>query len=299
MSLEKRCGFISILGLPNAGKSTLLNQLIGAKISIVTPKPQTTRFRILGVRILETTQLVFLDTPGIFTPKKRLDRAMMSAIWKAYDDTDLSLFVIDAQKGLSDTVLDVLTPLLAKPKKIIPILNKIDLVVKEKLLDMSHQLSHMGCSTLFMICASEGKGVLDILTFLKDHVPIGPWHYPENQQTDLNERLWAAEITREVLFLKLHDELPYGLTVETTDFERFDNRSLKMNQTIYVERDSHKAIVLGAKGSQIKKIGQASRLELERLFMCPVHLFLHVKADKKWQDQRSYYHSLGLDFPKS
>ncbi len=299
MTSETRCGFISILGLPNAGKSTLINQLVGAKISIVTHKPQTTRFRILGIRNVADTQLVFIDTPGIFSPKKRLDHAMLASVWKAYDDTDLTLFMVDVQKGLSPFVLELIEKLVKKPKQLIVLLNKIDLVKKEVLLKMSQTLSEMGCETIFMISAIAGSGLSELLTYLENHSPFGPWHYPKDQQTDLNERIWAAEITRETLFLKLHEELPYGLTVETTSFERFDDGSLKIDQTIYVERVSHRAIILGAKGTQIKEIGMLSRKELGLLFGCSVHLFLHVKVDEKWQEKRSYYQELGLDFPKN
>lgn len=295
---EKKCGFIAILGLPNAGKSTLLNQLVGAKISIVTHKPQTTRFRILGIRIFDNSQLIFTDTPGVFSPKKRLDHAMVTSVWKTHNDTDLTLFIIDVQKGLSSSVLDLLNKLKTGKKPLVIVLNKVDLVKKEVLLKMAEHLSQEGCETIFMISALGGSGISELLEYLKNHVPVGPWHYPEDQQTDLNERIWAAEITREVLFLKLHEELPYGLTVETTDFERFENGSLKINQTIYVERIAHRSIILGAKGSQIKKMGSLAREELQRLFGCPVHLFLHVKVDAKWQENRHHYTSLGLDFPK-
>ncbi|MBS0184769.1 MAG: GTPase Era [Proteobacteria bacterium] len=299
MTSELRCGFISILGLPNAGKSTLINQLVGAKISIVTHKPQTTRFRILGIRNVDKTQLIFIDTPGIFSPKKRLDHAMVSSVWKAYDDTDLTLFMIDVQKGLSPFVLELLEKLVKKPKQLIVLLNKVDLVKKEVLLEMSQKLSEMGCETIFMISALTGSGLSELLVYLENHAPLGPWHYPKDQQTDLNERLWAAEVTRETLFIKLHEELPYGLTVETTSFERFDNGDLKIDQTIYVERDAHRAIILGSKGTQIKEIGMIARKELSLLFKCSVHLFLHVKVDEKWQEKRSYYQELGLDFPKN
>lgn len=295
----KRCGFIAILGLPNAGKSTLINRIVGNKISIVTHKPQTTRFRILGITIVGESQLIFIDTPGIFAPKQTLDHAMLSAVWRAHEETDLTLLILDAQRGLASEQLALLDKLIKKNKQLVIAINKIDLIKKETLLEMIDLLRQKDLHHIFMISATTGDGVSDLLEYLSNNAPIGPWHYPEDQKTDLNERIWAAELTREALFLKLHEELPYGLHVETTDFEHFENGSLKIIQTIYVERASHKSIILGSKGSKIKEIGLHARQGLEVLFGRKVHLYLHVKVDEKWKERRHNYHAVGLEYPGS
>lgn len=295
----QRCGFIAILGFPNAGKSTLINRIVGNKISIVTHKAQTTRFRILGITTVDTSQLVFIDTPGIFKAKKPFEHAMLSAVWKAHDETDISLLIVDAHKGLTSEHLDLIDNLIKKKKPLVIALNKIDLIKKEKLLEMIDLLHQKNLHSIFMISAVTGDGISELLSYLAQVAPMGPWHYPEGQQTDLNERIWAAELTREALFLKLHEELPYGLHVETTDFEPFENGSLKITQTIYVERSSHKSIILGTKGSKIKEIGLFARENLETLFARKVHLYLHVKVDEKWKERRHNYHAVGLEYPGS
>lgn len=290
------CAFISIIGLPNAGKSTLLNTLLGTKVSIVTHKPQTTRFRIAGIRVIDKTQLIFFDTPGIFQAKKRFDKAMVKAAWDALADADLTLYLIDVSQKI-DLEQDVILEELQKHKRsFFVVLNKIDAISKPKLLEIAEKLSQKGIQDIFMISALKNEGVTDLLDAIVAKAPKGPWHYPDDQITDLNERLWASEITRETLLLLLHQEIPYGLTVATEGWELFQDGSVKITQTIYIERTSQRAIILGEKGTKIKEINMKTRDQLETFLGKKVHLFLHVKVDEKWQERPAFYRDIGLDF---
>ncbi|MCH7539241.1 MAG: GTPase Era [Proteobacteria bacterium] len=296
-----RCGFVALVGAPNVGKSTLMNNLVGAKVSIVTPKVQTTRTRVLGICIRGASQLVFVDTPGIFMPKRRLERAMVSAAWRGAADADMAVVLVDAAQGREGAVDTdtgrIVERLKRGERKAILALNKIDLVKRERLLGLAEELGRAGVFTdTFMISALTGDGVQDLSDFLAASVPEGPWLFPEDQLSDMPERLLAAEITREKLFLQLHQELPYSLAVETESWEEFDDGSVKINQIIYIQRDSQKAIVLGKGGRQIKAVGRAAREELEVLFGRRVHLFLHVKVRPDWIDDPERYRDLGLDY---
>lgn len=296
-----RCGFVALVGAPNVGKSTLMNNLVGAKVSIVTPKVQTTRTRVLGICIRGASQLVFVDTPGIFMPKRRLERAMVRAAWRGAADADMAVVLVDAAQGREGAVDTdtgrIIEGLKRGERKAILALNKIDLVKRETLLGLAEELGRTGVFTnTFMISALTGDGVADLSDFLAASVPEGPWLFPEDQLSDMPERLLAAEITREKLFLQLHQELPYSLAVETESWEEFDDGSVKINQIIYIQRDSQKAIVLGKGGRQIKAVGRAAREELGALFGRRVHLFLHVKVRPDWIDDPERYRDLGLDY---
>lgn len=297
----RRCGFIAVLGAPNAGKSTLVNTLIGAKVSIVTPKVQTTRTRVLGICIEGVSQLVLVDTPGIFDPKRRLERAMVAAAWRGAADADLIAVVVDASKaarrGLDGDSVRIFEGLERTERKAILILNKIDLMKRDKLLALVEEMRARGLFTdIFMISALSGDGVGDLRLALAGKVAEGPWLFPEDQLTDMPERLLAAEITREQLFLRLHDELPYALTVETENWENFRDGSAKISQVIYIRRPTQKAIILGKGGRQIKSVGATARAELETLLGRKVHLFLHVKVRENWVDDPARYREWGLDF---
>jgi GTP-binding protein Era len=292
-----RCGYIALVGAPNAGKSTLLNQLVGAKVSIVTPKVQTTRSRVLGIAIAGSSQLVFVDTPGIFAPKRRLERAMVAAAWSGAEDADLVVLLVDAARGLDEDTQRIIAGLAAAGRSAILALNKIDLVKRERLLVLADEASRAGrFDPVFMISGLNGSGVDDLRDYLSRTVPEGPWLFPGDQLSDLPERLLAAEATREQVFLQLHDELPYATTVETESWEEFKDGSVKISQTIYVQRDSQKAIVLGHGGQQVKKIGARARAELERLLDRKVHLFLFVKVRENWVDDRERYAAMRLDW---
>jgi GTP-binding protein Era len=297
-----RCGFVALVGAPNAGKSTLLNALVGAKLSIVTPKVQTTRTRIRGVATEGTTQIIFVDTPGIFTPKRRLERAMVAAAWAGAADADLVVVVVDAAAmaatGEPDAdTLSIVEGLRKAGRKAVLALNKVDLVKPPVLLGIVERLNREGIfSDVFMISALTGSGVADLRAHLARHLPEGPWLYPADQLTDMPERLLAAEVTREQLFLQLHQELPYALTVETESWEEFADGSVKITQVIYVERDNQKAIVLGKGGQRIKAVGAAARKELAAMLGRPVHLFLYVKVRERWREDRERYRVWDLDF---
>jgi GTP-binding protein Era len=292
-----RAGFIAILGAPNVGKSTLVNRLVGAKVSIVSPKVQTTRTRVLGIFIKERAQVILVDTPGIFEPKRRLDRAMVAAAWSGAQDADAIALLIDAKAGVDKRSQAIIDKLQADGRKAYLILNKIDLVAKNSLLELAQKLMDTGLFTdCFMVSANTGDGVSDLAGVFAEAVPEGPWLFPEDEISDMPARLLAAEITREKLFLELHQELPYKITVETEDWEQQDDGSARVHQVIYVERDSQKGIVLGKHGAMIKKIGAAARAELQDLLDHPVHLFIHVKVRGKWQDDRERYAEWGLDF---
>jgi len=292
-----RCGFVALVGAPNAGKSTLLNQLVGTKVSIVSPKVQTTRTRVLGICIAGQSQIAFIDTPGIFAPKRRLDRAMVAAAWGGASEADDVVLLVDASKGITRDTEEIITRLKDTQSKVILALNKVDQVKKPILLDLAAKLDAEGVfSDVFMISALKGNGVDDLLAFLAARAPEGPWHYPEDQISDLPDRMLAAEITREKVFLQLKQELPYRITVETENWEERKDGSVKIDQLLFVQKDGHKQIVLGKGGQQIKRIGAAARRELEEILDCKVHLFLFVKVRESWEDDPERYRHWGLDF---
>lgn len=291
-----RCGYVAIIGAPNAGKSTLLNLLAGSKLSIVSPKVQTTRSRVLGIRIEGETQVIFVDTPGIFQPRRRLDRAMVHAAWEGAGDADLVLLLIDAERGLDEDAERILKGLRDTSRTAVVAINKVDIVRRPKLLELAAKLNETGVvSDIFMISALTGDGVGDLLVHLANRLPEGPWLFPEDQLSDVPLRQLAAEITREKLFLQLHQELPYAATVETETWEEFDNGDVRIGQVIFVQRDSQRAIVLGKGGRQIRAIGEAARTELQALFERKVHLFLHVKVREEWTEDPERYRAMGLD----
>ncbi len=296
---ETRCGFIALIGAPNAGKSTLLNQLVGTKVSIVTHKVQTTRATIRGIALLGEAQIIFVDTPGIFQPKRRLDRAMVDTAWGGAKDADLVALLIDATRGLNEETVAILERLaeLKQPKLLI--LNKIDAVERSKLLALAQAATDkVEFRDTYMISALTGDGCDDLLKALAAAVPAGPWLYPEDQISDLPLRSVASEITREKMLLRLHDELPYTSTVETTAWEDRKDGSVKIDQTIYVSREAHRKIVLGKGGQTIKAISQAARKEIAEAIERKVHLFLFVKVREKWADDPERYREMGIEFPK-
>lgn len=298
MPENTRCGFVALVGAPNAGKSTLLNSLVGTKVSIVTHKAQTTRAQIRGVVTEGTEQVVFIDTPGIFAPKRRLDRAMVDAAWGGAGDADLVALIVDAERGLTPEIEALLSGLEKVPHDRLLVLNKIDLIAREKLLALSERLNAaLRFERTFMISALTGDGVRDFLDFCLARLPLGPWHFPEDQLTDLTLALTAAEVTREKLFLRIHEEIPYNTTVETEKFTVNKDGSYRIDQVIYVTRDTHKKIVLGAGGQTIKAIGADARAELMQMYEVPVHLFLFVKVREKWGDDPERYREMGLEFP--
>jgi GTPase len=297
----RRCGFIAILGAPNVGKSTLLNRLVGTKVSIVTAKVQTTRRRVLGITVKGAAQLVFVDTPGIFQPRpgRRLELAMVRAAWHGAEDADRRILVIDARRGLDAGTRLVLEGLRERGERAIIAINKLDLVRPPALLPLIRRIDETGLfERVFIVSALHGDGCDDLLDAVAAALPEGPWLFPEDQLSDLSQRAMAAEITREQLFAKLHQELPYSLTVETDGWaEAEDGSEVRIDQTIYVQRESQKAIVLGKGGQQIKAVGEAARKELEAMLGQRVHLFLFVKVRRKWLEDPERYQELGLDFP--
>ena len=293
----QRAGFVAIVGAPNVGKSTLLNRLVGAKVSIVSPKVQTTRTRVLGICIEGPAQIIFIDTPGIFQPRRRLDRAMVAAAWIGTADADEVLLLVDASRGLDRNTAAIVKKLKRAERTVILAINKVDLVNKPDLLALAAELNEAGAFTdTFMISAETGDGVGDLMALLAGRVAAGRWLFPEDQISDMPGRLTAAEITREQLYLQLHKELPYAAAVETESWKDQDDGSLRIEQVVYVERGSQKAIVLGKKGSRVKSIGEAARKELEEIFGRRVHLFLFVKVRGNWGDDPERYRDLGLDF---
>ncbi len=293
-----RCGFVALLGAPNAGKSTLLNSLVGAKVSIVTRKVQTTRTRLRGIAVDGASQIVFVDTPGILAPKRRLERAMVAAAWSGARDADVIALVFDAShRGIDPDSRLILDGLKNLGRSAILVLNKIDLVKRPRLLELAAAFEAEGVfDRIFMISALTGDGVGDLLAYLAAAVPEGPWHYPADQLSDLPLRLVAAEATREKLFERLHQELPYALTVETERWQDFEDGSVKIEQTIYVQRDTQKAIILGKSGRSIKEIRKEAQEELEELLERRVHLFLFVKVRRDWIEDPERYRHWGLDF---
>lgn len=295
-----RCGFVALIGEPNAGKSTLLNRMVGAKVSIVTHKVQTTRTRIRGVAIHDDAQIVFVDTPGLFRPRRRLDRAMVASAWAGAGDADVVVLMIEAHRGITEGVEAILSALdeqIPTSATLALAINKIDRVQRDRLLELTAELNqrHAFAAT-FMISAEKGYGVDDLKDWLAQQLPEGPWHYPEDEISDLPLRLLAAEITREKLTLRLHQELPYQLTVETENWEDQKNGDARIEQIIYVARDGHKGIVLGKGGETIKAVGAEARADIAELIGRKAHLFLTVKARPNWQDEPERYAQIGLDF---
>jgi GTP-binding protein Era len=300
---ESKCGFIALSGATNAGKSTLLNRIVGSKIAIVTPKVQTTRSRMSGIAIRGPAQLIFIDTPGIFTPKRRLERAMVAAAWSGIADADMAVVVADADRaakspGKMDPDTKVIVDGLKRAKvQAVLALNKIDLVQPQSLLEVTSIHDASGVfDRIFMISAATGDGVDEFVDYLVERLRPGPWLYPEDQLTDVPMRVMAAEVTREQAFLQLHQELPYALTVETESWEERKDGAVRIDQTILIQRESQKGMVVGKGGSRIKSIGAAARTELEQLLGRKVHLFLHVKARANWMDRPEHYREMGLDF---
>ncbi|MEM8794192.1 MAG: GTPase Era [Pseudomonadota bacterium] len=297
-TMDSRAGFVALIGAPNAGKSTLMNHLVGGKVSIVSHKVQTTRALIRGIVVHEGSQLVFVDTPGIFKPARRLDRAMVGTAWDGASDSDVVVLLIDAQKGLSDDLDRIFEGLQDRKRTTVLALNKIDLVRREHLLDLTAKASEKAdFQRTFMISASTGSGCADLLDFLAETMPGGPFLYPEDQMSDLPLRQLAAEITREKLYERLHQELPYASTVETEAWKDLKSGDVRIEQTIYVARDSQKKIVLGKGGATIKAISASARRELADMLERNVHLFLFVKVRERWLDDPERYRNMGLDFP--
>lgn len=294
-----RCGFVALVGAPNAGKSTLLNALVGSKVSIVSPKVQTTRNLVRGIAIRGKTQIIFIDTPGIFAPKRRLDRAMVSAALTGAADADLVAFLVDAKKGLDDEARAIVEKLKEVRQPKILILNKIDLVKREVLLALTKEANELiPFERTFMVSATKNDGVPDLLEYFAERLPVGPWHYPEDEITDIPFRQMAAEITREKLYLRLHEELPYQSTVETDSWKELRDRSVRIEQSIFVERESQRKIVLGEGGQMIKSISMDARKDIERAIEQKVHLFLHVKVREGWENDPERYRAQNLEFPK-
>lgn len=296
-TLQTKSGFVALIGAPNAGKSTLVNQLVGTKVSIVTHKVQTTRALIRGIVVHDNAQIVLVDTPGIFSPRRRLDRAMVSTAWNGAKDADIVMVIIDAQAGINEEVEAILEALPKINQEKILVLNKVDVISRPTLLELTAKLNEQAQFTrTFMVSALNGSGCRDLLEYICKELPNGPWYYPEDEISDMPMRQLAAEITREKLYLRLHNELPYASTVETETWEERPDGSVKINQVIYVERDGQKKIVLGAKGETIKAIGQAARKELMEILEQNVHLFLFVKVRNNWGNDPERYREMGLDF---
>jgi GTP-binding protein Era len=305
--MTQRCGFAAIIGAPNAGKSTLVNALVGSKVAIVSPKVQTTRMAVRGVALSGETQIVFVDTPGIFKPRRRLDRAMVDAAWAGAGDADCVILLADAAelstnpKGhAANDTRAIVEALKADQRTAALAFNKIDGVKRTDLLPLVQQLSQMfAFEKVFLISALKGDGIGDVRDWVASRMPEGPWLYPAEQAADIPSRLLAAEITREKIYLRLHDELPYACAVESEKWEDRKDGSVKIEQTIYVQREGQKAIVLGKGGATIKLIGEMARKELEELFQRRVHLFLFVKVQEDWAEQREHYRAMGLDYPEA
>ncbi|MFO1256614.1 MAG: GTPase Era [Sphingomonadaceae bacterium] len=295
--MTQHCGLVAVLGAPNAGKSTLVNALVGQKVAIVSAKAQTTRARLMGIALEGETQIILADTPGLFEPKRRLDRAMVNAAWEGASEADAILLVVDGRKKKLDYLQPILESLEGRSERKILVLNKVDETPKEPLLIAAQNLAGEGqFSEVFFISALTGDGVGELKARLAALMPEGPWHYPEDQVSDASERLLAAEITREQLYRQLHDELPYDSTVRPESYQARKDGSVEIHQQIVIARDSQKGIVLGKGGSKLKAIGEAARKELAELLGVKVHLFLHVKVDENWSDDKEIYEELGLDW---
>ncbi|MCK5425081.1 MAG: GTPase Era [Emcibacter sp.] len=294
---ESHCGFVALLGAPNAGKSTLMNSLVGSKISIVTHKVQTTRTRFIGIALHKESQMIFVDTPGIFEPKKRLERAMVSAAWAGASDADVIIVLVDAERRIDDNTRRIIDGLREAGKKAVLAINKIDTIRRDSLLALVQELNEMGdFSEVMLISALKGDGLEDLKDVIVGYLPKGPWLYPEDQMTDITERMLAAEVTREKFFLRLHQELPYAATIETESWQEKKDGSVRIEQIIYVERDTQKAIVIGKGGRSLKEIGKMAREDLEEMFGRRVHLFIFVKVRKNWSDDKERYTNMGLDW---
>jgi GTPase len=296
-ALPQRCGLVAVVGAPNAGKSTLVNTLVGQKVAIVSAKAQTTRTRLMGIAIEGEAQILMLDTPGIFAPRRRLDRAMVAAAWGGAHGADLVALVVDAKTGFSERIEDMLDRLKSRPEPKLLILNKVDVTAKESLLTLAARLGErLAFEDVFMVSATTGDGVADLKTALASLMPEGPWHFPPDQVSDATERALAAEVTREQLYLQLHAELPYASAVETEQYQERKDGSVAIHQQILVGRPTQRAIVLGKGGTRIREIGAAARAELAQLLGRKVHLFLHVKVKPDWEEDRSLYREIGLDW---
>ncbi len=295
--MTQRAGLVAVVGAPNAGKSTLVNALVGQKVAIVTPKAQTTRARLMGVALAGETQILLVDTPGLFEPKRRLDRAMVAAVWEGAQDADLIALVIDAERGLNRNVGEIADKLKDRREGKLLVLNKVDVARKNDLLTLAAQLNErVAFEDTFMISATTGDGVADLKAALAARMPEGPWLFPEDQVSDATDRMMAAEVTREQIFLKLHAELPYASAIETEKYEERKDGSVAIHQQILVGRPTQRAIVLGKGGAMIRAIGEASRTELSNLLGKKVHLFLHVKVKPDWEEDRGLYREMGLDW---
>ena len=296
-SPTQRCGVIAVVGAPNAGKSTLVNALVGQKVAIVSPKAQTTRARLMGIAIEGDAQLILVDTPGIFTPERRLDRAMVAAAWEGTDGADLIALVVDGKGGTSPKVQQVIESLAGRSERKILILNKVDVADKPRLLGHAAKLNEMlPFDETYFVSAQTGDGVAELKAALAAAMPESAWHFPEDQVSDATERMIAAEVTREQLYLQLHAELPYASAVETEKYSERPDGSVEIHQQILVARETQRAIVLGKGGTRIKEIGARARAELSRIMGVPVHLYLHVKVNPKWEEDRSLYREIGLDW---
>lgn len=296
-----RCGFVAVIGAPNAGKSTLVNAMVGAKVTIVSHKVQTTRMPVRGIVVAGNSQIVFVDTPGIFAPKRRLDKAMVEAAWGGAGDADVVALIVDAARGLDEDVSRIADKLQnVSNARLVLLLNKVDRVSdKSRLLKLAQDLSErVPFERVFMISALNSSGLSDLKAYLADVMPEGPWHYPDEDITDIPMRLLAAEITRERIYHHLHDELPYAISVETTDWKELRDKSVRIEQTVYVERDSQKSIVLGKGGRTVKQVSSEARKELQSIVERPVHLFVFVKVRENWGDDPERYRDIGLSFPK-
>lgn len=292
-----RAGFVAVIGAPNAGKSTLVNALVGQKVAIVSPKAQTTRARLMGIALQDTSQILLVDTPGIFEPRRRLDRAMVAAAWGGAGDADLILLVIDADTGLNRAAERIIEGLQEREHPLWIALNKVDLIKKEKLLGLSQELTgRLNPEHVFMISAANGEGVMDLKSALASAMPEGPWLYPEDEVSDATDRMIAAELTREQVVNQLHQELPYATVIETETWEDREDGSTEIRQQILVARDSQKAIVIGKGGSRLKSIGAAAREEIAQHLGRKVHLYLHVKVNPRWDEDRSLYREIGLEW---
>ena len=291
------CGLVAVIGAPNAGKSTLVNALVGQKVAIVSAKAQTTRARLMGIALLDQTQIILADTPGIFAPRRRLDRAMVNAAWEGAQEADAILLVIDARKKKLDQIESILDSLKDRSERKLLVLNKVDQCVKEPLLALAQELTaRVGFDEVFFVSALTGDGVPELKARLAALMPEGPWHYPEDQVSDASERLLAAEITREQLYRQLHDELPYDSAVRPESYTQRKDGSVEIHQQIVIARDSQKGIVLGKRGAKLKAIGEAARKELAELLGCNVHLFLHVRVEENWAESKEIYEEIGLDW---
>ncbi|WP_406586643.1 GTPase Era [Asaia lannensis] len=294
--MTTRCGFVALVGAPNAGKSTLINRMTGAKLSIVSPKAQTTRFRVLGILMRQTTQILLVDTPGIFKPRRKLDRAMVAAAWTGSQDADISLLLIDAKAGLREEAQAVIDMLAKQKRRVWLVLNKTDLVGAQQLLPLTKSITdQLSVEHVFMLSARSGDGVEDLLDYLAAELPEGPYLYPEDDLTDLPDRLLAAELVREQIFMQTHEEIPYQATVETESFKERPDGSVRIDATIYVSRPGHKAILIGEGGRKIRSIGERARLDLGRLLERPCHLFLNVRERAGWDEEKARLRAIGLD----